>query len=65
MSGIIMAITGGTTGTVAAMAGTIGDGMEMLTATGVIHDQTAGTGSGIEINWRRTTVNARSKRVTV
>jgi hypothetical protein len=45
-----MAINGGTTGTAAAMAGTIGDGREIFTATGVTHDQTGGTGSGIELN---------------
>ena len=56
MGGITIAITGGTTGTVAAMTGAIGDGMEILIATGVTHDQTAGTGTGIEINWRRITV---------
>jgi hypothetical protein len=49
MSGIAMAITTGTTGTVAAMTGTIADGMELLTATGVTHDQTAGS-RGIEID---------------
>jgi hypothetical protein len=49
MSGIAMAITGGTTGTVAAMIGAIADGMDILTATGVTHDQTGGTGSGEEI----------------
>lgn len=45
-----MAIMTGITGTVADMKGTIGDGMKILTATGVTRDQTGGTGSGIEIN---------------
>jgi len=49
MSGITMAITGGTTGMVAAMTGTIADGME-ITAIGVTHDQTGGTRSGKDIN---------------
>jgi hypothetical protein len=31
------------------MTGTIADGMELLTATGVIRDQTGGPGTGKEI----------------
>jgi len=50
MSGIAVAITAGTIGTVVAMTGTIGDGMVIITATGVTHEQTGGTGSGKEIN---------------
>ena len=50
MSGIAVAITVATTGTVVAMTGAIGDGMEIITATGVTRDQTGGTGSGKEIN---------------
>ena len=33
-----------------SMIGTIADGMEILTATEVTHDQTGGTRSGKEIN---------------
>ena len=44
-----MAITVATTGTVVAMTGAIGAGMEIITAT-VTRDQTGGTGSGKEIN---------------
>jgi len=62
MDGITMMITRGTTGVRAVMTGTIGDGMEILTATGVTHDHTAGIGIGIEINWRRITVNALSNK---
>ena len=49
-SGIAVAITAGTTGSGAAMTGTIAAGMELLTATGVTRDQTGGPGSGKEIN---------------
>jgi hypothetical protein len=50
MSGIVVAITPGTTGTMVAMTGTIGEEIEILIATGVTYDQTAGIGSGKEIN---------------
>ena len=50
MSGIAVAITAGTTGTVVAKTGTIGDKMEIITATGVTPDQTGGIRIGKEIN---------------
>jgi hypothetical protein len=52
MDGMAVAITAGTTGTVVAMTGAIGDGIEIVTVTGVgvTHDEIEGTGSGKEIN---------------
>jgi hypothetical protein len=50
MTGIAVPITEDTIGTAVAMTGTIGGGMEIVTATGVTHDQTGGTRSGKEIN---------------
>ena len=40
----------GITGMLADMKETIGDGMKIITATGVTRDQPGGTGIGIEID---------------
>jgi hypothetical protein len=50
MSGIAMPIMTGITGTVAGMKGTIGDWMQIITATGVTREQAEGIGIGKEIN---------------
>jgi hypothetical protein len=54
MSGVDMAITMDTTGAIIAMTGTIGDGIEILTATGVSHSRRDRDWE--ETNWRKITV---------